>query len=84
MTNVQLTMNNQKIFNRHFSGDWSWFKLINQTFDSASSPKQMLINVSMNEQPAKYLVFTNGQFSPFLSTNLRHFNLPEQFTDQKS
>lgn len=84
MTSVQLTMNNLKMFNRRYNGDWGWFKLINQTFESASSPKQMLINVSMNEQPAKYLIFTNGQFSPFLSVNLRHFHLPEQFTTQQA
>jgi len=82
-TSVQLTLQNQKVIQRNFPGDWGWFKLINQSFESAASRKQMLINLSSNEQSAEYLLFTEGQFNPFLSLNLRHFRLPQRLTEQK-
>lgn len=81
LTSVQLIMANHQIFNRHFSGAWGWLKLLNQSFESVVTKKQMLINLSMNENPAQYLLLTHGQFNPFLSLNLRHFNLPQQITD---
>lgn len=81
---IQLTMANRQIINHRFSGDWGWFKLVNQSFESVLSKRQMLINLSFNEQAAKYVLFTNGQSNPFVSLNLRHFHLPEQLTDKKA
>lgn len=78
MTSVQVTTLDQKVLSRDFPGDWGWFKLVNQSFISAISHKTTLINLSENNYPVKYLLFTQGQFNPFLSLNLQNFHLPQQ------
>lgn len=80
MTSVQFDMANKKTIKHNFPGDWGWFKLVNQAFDSVITKKEILINFSMNENPAKYLLFIDEQHNPFLSLNLKHFSLPPQLT----
>lgn len=82
MTSIQLIMGERSI-RRIYPGAWGWFKLVNESFESVVSKKEVLINLSMNENSAKYLLFTNGKYNPFLSLNLRHFSLPAQITDKK-
>lgn len=81
MTFLQLTLSNQQTVNRRFPGDWGWFKLVNQSFESMINKKEMLVNFSQDEYPAKYLLFTESQYNPFLSLNLKHFHLSQQLTD---
>jgi type VI protein secretion system component VasK len=78
MTSVQFTLLDQKIMNRDFPGAWGWFKLVNQSFISAFSAKKTLLNLSENESPVKYLLYTQGQLNPFLTSNLIHFHLPQK------
>jgi type VI secretion system protein ImpL len=84
ITSIQLTMMNKQTINRHFSGHWGWFKMINESFESIVTKKEIMLNLSMNEQPVNYLLFTAGQYNPFLSLNLRHFHLPQQLTNEKA
>lgn len=84
VTSVQLVMTNSQKINRNFPGAWGWFKLVNQSFESVINKKEMLLNLSMNDNPAKYLLFTDKQFNPFISLNLRHFRLPEKLTENKA
>lgn len=84
MTSIQFTMNDAEIINREYPGEWGWFKLVNQSFESAISRKAMLINLSMNATPAKYLLYTDSQFNPFLPLNMRHFSLPQQLITEKA
>lgn len=84
MTSVQFTLANRQIINHHFPGTWGWFKLVNQSFESVITKREMLINLSMDEHPVKYLLFTDTQFNPFISLNLRRFSLPQQLTEKKA
>lgn len=77
LTKLQLKIGNKTIESKNYDGEWGLFKLVNQYFETAVSKKQMVINFSMNDQPAKYLLITEGQNNPFMSFNLNHFNLPE-------
>lgn len=83
-TSVQLVLGNNRQVGHTYEGAWGWFKLVNQSFESVVTKKEMLLNLSMNEQPAKYLLFTDEQFNPFISLNLRHFRLPAQLTENKA
>jgi type VI protein secretion system component VasK len=81
MTSIQLTLANQLTLTRRFPGEWGWFKLVSQSFESSITKKEILLNLSQNENPAKYLLFTEGQYNPFMSLNLAHFHLSQQLTD---
>ena len=81
---IQLMLNDDQIINREFKGNWGWFKLLNQSFESVITKKEMLVNLSMNEHPAKYILSSEGQYNPFLSLNLQLFHLPQQVTDDKA
>ena len=78
MTSVQVTLDTKEVVNRQYPGDWGWFRLVNQSFESMVSHKQTLLNLSVNNVPIKYYLYTEGQVNPFLSLNLQHFNLPEK------
>ncbi|MEQ1789947.1 MAG: ImcF-related family protein, partial [Rickettsiales bacterium] len=80
-TSVQLLATNQQMINRNFPGYWGWFKLVTQSIDSAVSPKKMVLNLSVNDWTAKYVLSTEGQYNPFLSVNLQHFYLPKKLTE---
>jgi type VI protein secretion system component VasK len=84
MTSIQLTLANRKVISQDFSGDWGWFKLLNQSFENIMTHKEILLNLSRNEQPAKYVLFTNGQYNPFMTLNLNHFHLPKQLGEIKA
>lgn len=82
-SSVQLTLGNQATINHNFPGVWGWFKLVNDSFESTITKKEMLINLSTNEHSAQYRLFTTGKFNPFTSLNLRHFSLPLQVSEQQ-
>ncbi|MBX3708596.1 MAG: type VI secretion system membrane subunit TssM [Gammaproteobacteria bacterium] len=82
MMSIQLVMNSQSSIHRNYPGQWGWFKLVNQSFESILNKKEILLNLSMNEVPAKYLLFTEGQYNPFSSLNLHHFRLPQQLVTE--
>lgn len=84
LSSVQLNTTDKKSFNREFKGDWGWFKLINQSMESMLSKKQILVNFSMDDQPAKYLVFTQGQANPFSTMDLSHFELAQDLINQQA
>lgn len=81
-TSVQFTLFDQKVIDRQFPGEWGWFKLVSQSFESAVTKKQLLINLSQNEVPVKYYVFTEGTANPFLTIDLKRFHLPEKMTEK--
>lgn len=78
MTSLQLALEGGQAVTRDFSGDWGWFKLMGQSFDTAVSSKQIVLNFSQSSTPAKYVIITGKTFNPFMSMNLNHFHLPEQ------
>lgn len=78
MTSMYLMMNHDRGIHRQFPGDWGWFKFVNQTFESPVTKKALLLNLSNNIYPAKYLLYTETQTNPFLSLDLEHFHLPQQ------
>lgn len=83
-TSIQLMLLNQPPVNRDYPGDWGWFKLVNQSFESVITRKEMLLNFSMNNQPAKYILLIRNKLNPFLAINLDHFHLLPQLADQKT
>lgn len=76
---LRLTMSDNQTITHRFNGDWGWYKMISQSFDSAISKQQMLINFSMDENQAKYIVDIDSKHNPFLSLNLQHFYFPIEF-----
>ncbi|TAK78237.1 MAG: hypothetical protein EPO11_01545, partial [Gammaproteobacteria bacterium] len=80
MTSIDFTLLNQKTINRTFPGAWGWFTLVNQSFESALSHKEIILNLSANDQAVKYVLFTERKLNPFLSLDLSHFQLPDQLT----
>lgn len=84
LTSIKLMMNNQKVFNRNFSGDWGLFKLVNESYETISAKKSIVLNLAMNDQPAQYLLLTEKQFNPYLTLNLRNFQLPHELTENKA
>jgi type VI secretion system protein ImpL len=84
MTSVQLTLHDQQIISRQYKGSWGWFKMLNQSFESVLTKRNMLLNLSMNQHPAKYILSAEGQYNPLLSLNLQLFHLPQQVTDEKA
>lgn len=83
MSSIQLTFNDADPINRHFKGSWGWLKLLNQSFESILTKKETLINLSLNEHPAKYILSSDNQANPFMSLNLQLFHLPQQLSDEK-
>ena len=83
-TSVKLTLDNDEHFNQRYPGSWGWFKMISQGFESVVSKKELLLNLSRNEHPAKYLLFIDGKYNPFSTLDLKHFHLPQQLTEEKS
>ncbi len=79
-TIIQLAMADNKMIQQSYPGTWGWFKLINQSYDSMINKKEMVINLSKNQDAAKYIVHVNGTINPFLSLNLNYFHLPEHLS----
>lgn len=83
-SSVALTMAGNKTSQLDFPGSWGWFKLVSQTFESARSDNQIILNFSQDKYPAKYLLSTIGKQNPFTSLNMNRFNLPEQLTTNQA
>lgn len=83
MAAIHITLANNNVIAREYPGDWGWFKLVNQSFESIITRKQTLLNLSTDKIPVKYYLYTEGQANPFLSLNLQRFNLPEQIIENK-
>lgn len=81
---IELNMENDQSHSQEFFGNWGWFRLVTKSFETALSKKEMLLNLSENQYPVRYLLYTNGNFNPFLAMNLIHFNLPEKLIDNKT
>jgi len=81
MTALNFTLKNKSVIHRQYPGDWGWFKLVSATYESAITKKQSLLNLSSKETPVKYYLYTDGQENPFLSLNMKQFNLPEKIID---
>jgi len=82
MSSIRLTFDNAEVINRHFNGHWGWLKLLNQSFESVLTKKESLINLSMNEYPAKYILSSDHQVNSFMSLNLQLFHLPQQLMEK--
>lgn len=72
---VELTFANAQKLNHEFPGEWGWFRMVKQAFESTPTKKQLVINLSQDKL-AKYLVYTEGQNNPFIHLNLQEFSLP--------
>ncbi len=79
-SSVALTTSGNVTTQLDFPGSWGWFKLVSQTFESARSDNQIILNFSKEKYPAKYLLSTIGKQNPFTSLDMNRFNLPEQLT----
>jgi type VI protein secretion system component VasK len=79
-TSVALNVAGQKATQLDYPGSWGWFRLVNQSFESAKSSSQIILNFSKDDYPAKYMLSTNSKLNPFLDLNLGNFNLPKQLT----
>ncbi len=83
VSSIQLVLASDKVLSRQYPGNWGWFKLLNQSFESVMTKRETLLNLSMNEHPAKYILTAEGR-NPFLGLNFQLFHLPQQLTDEKA
>lgn len=83
LISVEFKMSNKTVAHRYFTGHWGWLKLIKQSFDSVHNNQSIIINLSGNQQTAKYLLRTNPPFNPMLSFNLYQFHLPQTFMKEE-
>jgi type VI secretion system protein ImpL len=84
ISSVLMTLTNHKNIQHEYHGQWGWHKLITQAFESHISSKQSIINLSQDDQPAKYMVVTEGKINPFFALNLKHFHLPNQISEKSA
>lgn len=78
---IKLTLNNRKLIDREFYGDWAWLKIIEQYFDTSITDKEILINLSARRLPVKYVVRADGKFNSTLALNMHDFHLPNTISN---
>lgn len=83
-SSIQVTLANHKNIQHDYHGSWGWHKLITQAFESTVTAKQSVINLSQDDQPAKYIVSTEGKINPFFALNLKHFHLPNYISNHSA
>lgn len=83
-TSVKVTMDDNQSLHQRYPGSWGWLKLVSESFESMVSKKEIMLNLSRNEHPAKYVLFTDGKYNPFSSLDLKHFHLSQQLTEEKT
>lgn len=75
-----ITVDNQHL-TRKIEGEWSWFRLVDQSTLKVLNPKQLLLNFDVNGHHAKYyLFFTPGHLNPFLTASWQQPKLPEKLS----
>jgi len=80
-SSIQFTLLNQKSITRHYFGEWSLFRLIDDTFDTVLSKNELLLDLSPEDYPVKYVIATKEPVSPFSTIKLAHFKLPEKLAN---
>jgi len=83
VTSIELTFTDQKTVSHDYAGNWGWFKLMDETFENAISHKEILLNLSATENPAKYLLATGSSIDPVSLLNLRHFHLNNKLLESE-
>lgn len=78
ISSVQFTLNNQRMFTRQYVGVWSLFRLVDDTFDTMVSKNELILDLSSDDYPAKYVVSTKEPVNPFSTVKLSYFRLPER------
>lgn len=77
-TTIHFVAENNQLFNDLIKGDWGWFRLVNKSTQHVMARNEVMLSFEANGYQAKYILFTQGHFNPFLSANLAKFNLPLQ------
>jgi type VI secretion system protein ImpL len=60
-----------------FTGDWAWFRLINNSTYKIISNKELLITFTCKGYTVKYKLLTETDLNPFLASNWEKVQLPE-------
>lgn len=79
-SSVELTLADNKPVQLQFPGPWGWFRLVNQTYESARSKNEIILNFSRDKTPAQYILSAQGKNNPFIGLNLSQFDLPGHLT----
>lgn len=77
-SSVQFTLLDQKKLQRQYMGEWSLFRLIDDSFDAVLSKNELLLDLSPDDYPAKYVIETKEPVSPFSTVKLAYFRIPEK------
>jgi type VI secretion system protein ImpL len=75
-TTLSFTSRDNQKSNAVYSGDWGWFRLVNQSINRVIKPNELLLNLTNNDYAVSYFLFTHGAVNPFMS--LQQLRLPEQ------
>lgn len=76
-TTVSFITPQSKMLSNTLKGDWGLFRLISQSTEGVNDKKALILNIAANGHSAKYMLFTRAPLNPFLSSNLSHFELPQ-------
>lgn len=77
-SSVNFTLQNHQSINRQYTGQWSLFRLVEETFDVLLSKNEMVLDLSPEEYAAKYVISTKEPVNPFSTVKLAYFRLPEK------
>lgn len=77
-TQLNFVAQNNQTVDELINGDWGWFRLVQKSLQSVVDKNQLMLTFEVNGYKAKYHLFTQGHFNPFLADNLTHFELPTQ------
>ncbi len=81
LTTIHFTSKNNQIEKNSLAGKWGWFRLVNQSTEKVIARNELMLKLEMNQNKAKYLLFTQGHFNPFLPLNLQKLQLPQKLVE---
>jgi len=62
-------------------GEWGWFRIVDKSLESINTRKEIVLSFSVNGYAAKYLLYTQSKFNPFLPANIQKLRLPEKLEE---
>lgn len=79
-SSIQLTIAGKKPIELDYPGAWGWFRLVNETFISKRSNKEIILNLAKENGAAQYVLSTQSKTNPFIALNLQNFTLEQKLT----
>lgn len=79
-TSVNFISLDNQLLSSSIKGDWGWFRLVTNATKTVRSRKEIELLFKIDGHTAKYILFTEGHFNPFLPLNFERFALPQKLS----